>query len=414
MIYNNLYVQYQILLYFILISGEEHVTPACQILQKHFESLSQLILPSDVVKTLYEKRVISEDTRHQMQRVGGSLSIRQLRELHDNVLKDHNQLAKFACVLLPSVEIGVEILTEYRKYNLVHSSMFHGHVVYNVDQIFPRLNLIHLPPTDQEKFVKMRMDLGSLFDDVAPLIEKGARPLTKFKDFLQRCFPNLKRRLDIAKSFKCVFEIVQEKCSIINIACLERIVERYHIETAEKHITTYKEKVDAFCKEIKLSVCESANLMIGPSSFLKCEKIEFVLEWNTDDEHTLNEIRGLLWKAFRDMADEVFVEEVKKGNSIIVTCNAPQHIMDTLVVKAKENLELLKQKGVIKLTIGYEIIWDAHKICEPSADPVPIQEPLLHPVSIIKHSLDPAAIKEPSLDPVSTQEPIIVCYYINN
>ena len=262
--------------------------------------------------------------------------------------------------------------------------MFHGHVVYNVDQFFPRLKEIHLPPTDQEKFVKMRMDLGSLFDDVAPLIEKGARPLTKFKDYLQRCFPNLKPRLGIAKSFKIVFEIVQEKCTMINIACLEHIVERYHIETAKKHITTYKEKVDAFCKEIKLSVCESANLMIGPSSFLKCEKIEFVLEWNTDDEHTLNEIRGLLWKAFGDMADRVSVEEVKKGNSIIVTCNAPQHIMDTLSMKAEENLELLKQEGVIKLTIGYKIIWDAHKICDPSADPV------------------------------STQDHIIVCYYINN
>ena len=228
---------------------------------------------------------------------------------------------------------------------------------------------------------------------------------------------------------------------MINIACLEGIVKRYRIETAEKHITTYKEKVDAFCKEIKFSVCESANLMIGPSSFLKCEKIEFVMEWNTDDERTLNEIRGLLWKAFGDMADKVFVEEVKKGNSIIVTCNAPQHIMDALSMKAEKNLEQLKEEGVIKLTIGYKIIWDAHK---PSVDPVPTQEPSLDPLSIKKPwldpvtmkeplldpaptqepsldpvptqqpSLDPVTIKEPSLDPVSTQDPIIVCYYINN
>ena len=206
----------------------------------------------------------------------------------------------------------------------------------------------------------MRMAFRNLFDDVAPLIEKNARPLSQFKDYLQRCFPTLKPRLSIAKSFKTVIEIVQEKYTMINIACLEGIVERYHIETAERHITTYKEEVDTFCGEIKLSVCKSANLIIGPSSYLKCEKIEFVLEWNTDDEHTLDEIRGLLWKAFEDMANKVLVEEAKKGNSIIVTCNAPQHIMDTLLMKAEENLEQLKEKGVIKLTIGYDIILDVH------------------------------------------------------
>ena len=241
------------------------------------------------------------------------------------------------------------------------SSIFHVPIVFIVDKIFPQLKKIPLSPTYQCKFEKMRMAFVNLCDDVAPLIEKGARPLSHFKDYLQRCFPNLKPRLCIAKSFKIVIEIVQEKCTMINIACLEDIVEKYQIETAERLILSYKEKVDAFCGKIKLSVCESANLIIGPSSFLKCEKIEFVLEWHTDDEHTLNEIRGLLWKAFEDMANKVLVEEAKKGNSIIVICNAPQHIMDTLLMKAKENLEQLKKKGVIKLTIGYDIILDAHR-----------------------------------------------------
>ena len=233
-------------------------------------------------------------------------------------------------------------------------------VVYTIDQIFPRLKEIHLPPTYQYKFDEMRMAFGNLFDDVAPLIEKGAQPLRQLKGYLQRCFPNLKPRLGIAKSFEDVIEIVQEKCTMINIACLEGIVKRYQIKTAESHITTYKEKVDTLCEEIKLTVCESANLMIGPSSFLKCEIVEFILEWNIDDEHTLNEIRSFLWKAFGDMANNILVEEVKKGNSIIVTCNAPQHLIATLLMKAEQNLEQLKEKGVIKLTIGYDIILDVH------------------------------------------------------
>ena len=108
----------KLLLYFTLISGEEHVTPACQILQKHFENLSHLILPLIVVQTLYKEGVISE-----LQKVCGSVTTRQLRELHYKVLKDHNQLAIFANILVLSektVEIGVAILNEYRKCSLLN------------------------------------------------------------------------------------------------------------------------------------------------------------------------------------------------------------------------------------------------------------------------------------------------------
>ena len=76
-----------------------------------------------MVQTLYKETVISEDTLHQLQKVDGSLTTRQLKELHDKVLKDHNQLAVFANVLLLSektVEIGVAILNEYRKCSLLN------------------------------------------------------------------------------------------------------------------------------------------------------------------------------------------------------------------------------------------------------------------------------------------------------
>ena len=76
-----------------------------------------------MVQTLYKENVISEDTLHQLQMMKGSLTTRQLRELYDKVLKDHNQLAIFTNILLLSektVEIGVAILKEYRKCSLLH------------------------------------------------------------------------------------------------------------------------------------------------------------------------------------------------------------------------------------------------------------------------------------------------------
>ena len=239
--------------------------------------------------------------------------------------------------------------------------------MYIVDEKFPRRE-IHLSPTNKPLFIELRMAYGGLFHDVAPLIEEYVQSLSNFKDYLQSCFPELKPRLDIAESFKDVIKIVQEKCTMINIVCLEIIVKRYQIKKAERHIRTYKKAVDTFCSKIQLSVCDSANLIIDSPSFLKCEKVEFVLEWNTNDEHTLDEIRDLLWKAFEDMADIVLVKEARKGNSIILTCNAPQNIMDTLLTKAEENLWQLIDKGVIKLTIGDFTIWDAHNAVRNSKE----------------------------------------------
>ena len=204
----------------------------------------------------------------------------------------------------------------------------------------------------------MRAKLGELFVAVSPFI-KSALTLEELKRYLRLCFPELKPQLSIAKSFDDVMDVVREKCTIINVACLEVIIEHYKIENAKTHITSYKLKVDTFCEDVKLSVCENEDFMPNSSSQPKHEIIEFVLEWKID-EHTLSEINGLLCKAFGSMAKRVLVKEVKKGNSIIVRCYASCFIVDVLVIKVKTNLDILKEMGLIKVTIGYHTIWDLH------------------------------------------------------
>ena len=84
------------------------------------------------------------------------------------------------------------------------------------------------------------------------------------------------------------------------------------------------------------------------------------MEWKTN-ECTLHHIKGLLSKVFEDMAKSVQVRAVNEGNSIIIMCYAPLSLMDFLLMVAKSNLDLLKEMGVIKLTIGYHIIFDKCK-----------------------------------------------------
>ena len=181
--------------------------------------------------------------------------------------------------------------------------------------------------------------------------------LEQLKKFLGRCFRELKPQLSIAKSFDDVIELVEEKCTVVNIGYLETVIHHYNVEEAKVHIATYKAEVDKLCEEIKLSVCQKEYFMTGPSSLLKCETIKFVLEWETD-KHTFNEIRELLWKAFGKMAKRVIVKHIDEGNSIIVTCYAPENVINILSMEAQKNLQTIIKMGVIKLTIALHTIWD--------------------------------------------------------
>ena len=210
----------------------------------------------------------------------------------------------------------------------------------------------------QYNFDQMRAALGSLIHTVAPLIKAGIPSLEDLKTYLRRCFQELKPQLSSAESFDDVMELVEDKCTIINICCLESIVKQYNITDAKQHITEFKTAVDAFCEKVRLSVCCKENFKrILSSHPLICETIEFVLEWEVN-EYTLKHIKDLMPKAFEDMAESVQVRAINEGNSTIVTCCAPHHMMDILLVTAKENLSLLKDMGIIKLTIGYHTIYD--------------------------------------------------------
>ena len=220
--------------------------------------------------------------------------------------------------------------------------------------MFPKVTL---ELSFQKKFDEMKVTFGKLIHAVAPLIAKSIPSLQELKTFLRRCYRELKPQLSIAESFDDVIELVEDKCTIINIVCLEAIVDTFNISEAKQYIKEYQAAIDAFCNEVKLSVCENQSFSTNLSTLLKCETVEFVLEWEPDD-YTLTQIRALLTEAFKDLIKRVQIRVIKRGNSVIVTCYAPRHIMDVLLIEAEKNLNLLKKMGLIKLTIGYCTVWD--------------------------------------------------------
>ena len=104
---------------FFYLLTDELSTPVCQMLQKHSDRISPLILPVEIVQMLYTERVISKETLDEVSRLGGVLGDGPLRALCTTVYEDPSKLKLFASVLLKSeqtIPIAKDILKEYGKY----------------------------------------------------------------------------------------------------------------------------------------------------------------------------------------------------------------------------------------------------------------------------------------------------------
>ena len=209
------------------------------------------------------------------------------------------------------------------------------------------------------EFTAIRAQFGIMLYEVQMTIEKSQPPIDHLKLILKYSYPDLTSQLSTSKSFNEVLSLVQEKCSIINVALLEKIVQALKLKEAEKHINTYKEEIDKFCKtlSVRLSLNETFQVSV-PHTPLKCETITFVVEGNPD-EYMLDDVRNLLSATFEILSRSVHVVVIKEGNSIIIKCCFPVHLAMLLIAEAFDNLETLKQKfGLLSLTIGYVTVWN--------------------------------------------------------
>lgn len=206
------------------------------------------------------------------------------------------------------------------------------------------------------------MALGNLIETVAPVISAGIPSVQDLKLYLHRCFIELKPQLTLATSFDDVMEIVEDKCTVVNICCLEAIISHYDITVAELHIKVFKKTVDDFCEKLKAEVCSSHSSISTLSSHcFNFETLEFVVEWNVEN-CILDDIRGLLLKAFKDIAKNVRVTTMKEDNLMrpfIIPFTSP-NTAEFLLMSTDENADLIisREMEIIKLMVGFDNLLD--------------------------------------------------------
>ena len=203
----------------------------------------------------------------------------------------------------------------------------------------------------------MRGKFGTFYFKVTRLVSHTIRAnqLEDFIEFVDDCYPELGPNLTSA-TVKDVMKVVKTKCNVINIAPVEEVVSFYSITEANPLISDYKTTLDEFCHTFKLQFLLDKKL--SATDFLVCETIEFVLDWDPA-EQLLNDIRRLMEKSFKGLSRRIIVNKIQKGNSIIIICGAPTHLMNALQLRARDNLTVLQEEfALMRLKIGHCKVYD--------------------------------------------------------
>ena len=202
-------------------------------------------------------------------------------------------------------------------------------------------------------FDEIRGSFGILIDEIIPLISQSIPSAAKMKSFLQLSFPELSAELSNVDSIEGIMNVVVKNCRVNDISIIKIIVLRFEISQAEDLISKYEDKVKTLCGSLKDFLSQNQ-----PEHFLICETIQFTLGWEPD-EHSLDDIRNLLEEAFKELNKRIIVQSIHRGNSIIIICYGPHHLLAALLLEAQDNLTvLMKELSLIRLTIGHYTVYD--------------------------------------------------------
>ena len=181
-------------------------------------------------------------------------------------------------------------------------------------------------------------------------------------EYLKNYDTTLKAFLDHTTNISDILNIVQDKCTLIDINYMEAMVIRFNIEEAKTHIESYKTMVDQFCQTTHVCDCLEKTLSIKATPPpLKDETITVVLKWDPNN-CTLMDITNTMSDIFPEGYDKwITIKKINKG-SIIVTCTFPLNVLDVILDQAQKTVQIMRVKSVTRLTIGNYTILDLDKV----------------------------------------------------
>ena len=176
------------------------------------------------------------------------------------------------------------------------------------------------------------------------------------RTYLCRGYSHLASKLEKCNGINELLDMLAKECSLTDVSLLEAVADRFKIPPATEAIQKYKKEVDEFCEKTLLTEC--LNKKISSGSLLESEKITINVR-GLAKEHRFKDVKELTQYAFGKFKSHVKIIIIEVKNSFTVTCSFPLILSESLIASVLENLEILKTKGLLQLTIGHGIVYDA-------------------------------------------------------
>ena len=226
--------------------------------------------------------------------------------------------------------------------------LFHYLFLLEIDSVE-----IPVPKSKSREFSLIRASFARMKFKVSKAIKNKSPPSEDLKEFICCYNSDLKAKLDDCDCISSVVSLIfEEECSLTDIELLRMIVEEFQVTEAEVFIEEYKIKLKEFCHSISLELCLKEKF--GAVDALRCETATYVFDWRPE-EKKLKDITDILSKTSGKL---VKIKYIDTGYSIIVTCSFPFPRFEDVLKEVTENLNVLKKNGLLKLTVGYCVIYD--------------------------------------------------------
>ena len=206
----------------------------------------------------------------------------------------------------------------------------------------------------KKEFHSMRVALGCLCASTVELLSQQKVDVAELKNQLEFAFPELGSDLGKCSSLnEVVKNVIRPRVSLVQIDYLEAVFDLF--ELAKRAIREYNQKVDELYETVKVAygqvLMEEFN-----SSASDLESIKFVLDWK-ENEHWLKDVQDLFKKIVRKYSRQVKVIVISEGNSIVVECCVPAHLLPVITRMIQDSEEILNREKVISVTAGGRTIF---------------------------------------------------------
>ena len=205
-------------------------------------------------------------------------------------------------------------------------------------------------------FTSIRTEFGAMFYKIRTIITSKKIDSNELKKLIADCFPDLKPLLKNIENMDDILDVVKGKCNLIDVHCLEVIVQTFKIIEGQEHLDSYKEIVNKFCKSMRSRLCVDQVLqIIRTPTRLASETVVFILDWNPDTS-TLEDIKNLLSILLNT---NFKIEKIGTGQSVVVTCYCPAEYTGSLIMAVLDKIDMLQKRGLKKFIIGKSTVWNA-------------------------------------------------------